>query len=225
MKHNFKFQLGQAVRVLDYDDPRTEHYAAVTRQWLEAYRGNEDPDALEEKYEVELKFNGKKQLSVFSVDDITEDVHDSYWKLTIGHAKNHWLKKRKDKDVAALQRLAYGHGFPADDECSLHQFAGHGEANLSIYYAYQYVQEEKLEWNERKYCYGARLSKSHILPGSIVIEYDGELCNDDKRMAVRTKSGKPIAVVDYKHGNIFSVRREKLGTISYEYDCDKHNES
>ncbi len=126
---------------------------------------------------------------------------------------NYWIMKRNVKN---------NDGFPVDDECSLHQSC-HGEANLDIYYAHQYVQEEKLEWKECRYCYGAKLSTSHILPGSIVIEYDGELCIDDKRMAVRTKSGKPVAVVDYKHGNIYCTGRGKFGTISYEYDCDKQD--
>lgn len=97
MKHNFKFQLGQAVRVLDYDSPRTEHYAAVVRRWLEAYRGNEDPDELEEQYEVELTFNGNKQRHMFLVDDITEDVNGNYCKIVGNKKGNYWLKKRTEK--------------------------------------------------------------------------------------------------------------------------------
>ena len=227
MKHNFKFQLGQAVRVLDYDSPRTEHYAAVVRRWLEAYRGNEDPDELEEQYEVELTFNGNKQRHMFLVDDITEDVNGNYWRIknmVIGHAKNHWLKKRKDKDLASLQWLANNDGFPQDDEFSLQQGCN-GEGNLEIFYAHQYIQNETLEWEECERYDRTKLDKSHILPGSVVVEYNGELCNDDDHLFIRTKAGKAFAMVNHKSGIILCRKGDdKFGVVSYEYDHHKHQD-
>ena len=79
MKHNFKFEIGQTVIVLDYDVPRKEHHGIVTRQWLEAYRSNSDPDELEERYEVQVVCGKQDQLCEFLVSDLTDDEEGNYW--------------------------------------------------------------------------------------------------------------------------------------------------
>lgn len=241
MKHEFKFQFGQAVRVLDYDSPRMEHYAVILRRWLEAYRGNEDPDELEEQYEIELTFNGNKQQCMFLVDDITEDPDGNYWKigdnnmvvenkeLTIGHAKNHWLKNRKDKNLAALKQFAKinNHGFPVDDEFSLQQ-GSPCEGNLDIYYAHQYVEDEEPvweQWDQHEDYEVSKLTKTNILVGSVTINYEGEYYNDDSRGYI-TKGGKTLAMINHKSGKMSRKKTDDSTefVVSYEYDYDKNKE-
>ncbi len=253
MKHEFKFQLGQTVKVLDYDNPRTEHYAAVLRRWLEAYRGNEDPDKLEEQYEVELTFNGYKQRCMFLVDDITEDPDGNYWKLTIGHTKNHWLKKRKDKELAALLEkfptinledmedipepkielpplVFSSFGFPQDDEFSLQQ-GSPCEADLSIFYPYQYVEKEEPVWEQWEHHENYEVSKlrmTNILVGSVTIKYKGEYYRDNSKGYITRRCtpcyGKTLAMINHKSGKM--SRRKIDGSaefaVSYEYDYDKN---
>ncbi len=98
--------------------------------------------------------------------------------------------------------------------------------DVDIYYAYQFVQNQKPEWKECKNCFKARL-KPNILSGTITVEclpWLNPLCLaiDDGMGSIKTKDRKMFATVNYKHGIL--CRRKEDGkvefTISYEYDCD-----
>ncbi len=70
--HEFKFDIKQSVVALDYDEPRQEHNAVVTRRWLEenpAYMDN--GERLLERYEVLIFIKDQSiQRAEFLVEDL-----------------------------------------------------------------------------------------------------------------------------------------------------------
>lgn len=113
--------------------------------------------------------------------------------------KNYWIEKHTEKTLYFRNKL----------DC---------------YYAHHYVHEEKPDYFGGNYgVFLFRLKKSHILPRSVVIAYDGHLWADDGKGEI-VGDGLGMTFVNYYTGHINTYQnfQGKL-VVSYEYDYDKNH--